>query len=90
MMDADPIVMHGVTEYAEEMSVSIRKTAGKCYSSKQGENREGFGREIVHAKNEGGHNCTEVDLEELLRWVAENRPQLYASFITESMMRDFT
>jgi len=86
----EPIVMCGVTEYAEEMEVSIRKTTGKYSHPKSKEERDGFGREVIHAINEGGHNCTEVDLEQLLKWVAENRPQQYANFITENMMRDYT
>jgi len=86
----EPIVMCGVTEYAEEMEVSIRKTTGKYAHHEPEEEWEGFGREVIHAKNEAGYNCTEVDLEQLLKWVAENRPQQYAYFITESMMRDYT
>ena len=32
------------------------------------------GRLIIRAYNEGGHNCTEVDLKQLLAWLKINLP----------------
>ena len=34
------------------------------------------GNLVVLAINEGGYNCTAVDLRQLLRWVAKNAPEL--------------
>ena len=34
------------------------------------------GRAVVRAYNQGGHDLTEVDLLDLLRWLAANRPDL--------------
>lgn len=86
----DAIVMCGVDEYCEEMDVSLVQTTGKYKHGIPDEQREGFGRLVVKAFNEGGCNSTEVDLEHLLKWVAENKPDLYMSFVTNSMMRDYT
>jgi len=57
--------MHGVSEYAEGMDVSIK---------------EENGRYVVVALNEAGFNCTKVDLEQLLEWVANNRSNLYNKY----------
>lgn len=71
------MIMDGVTEYAEGYPVRIRATEG-VWRSTGGpkESRPGFGRLVVAAVNEGGHNCTEVDLVELLAWVKTHRPDL--------------
>lgn len=57
------IEMENVREYAEEMPVSLIK-------------HEDNGRLVVLALNESGHNCTYVDLDDLLQWVRTNRPDL--------------
>ena len=84
------IVLEGVNEYIEGMHVSIRVTDGTYMGARtEKKDRPGFGREVIFALNEGGYNSTEVDLEQLLEWVAENRPEQYARFITESILRDY-
>ena len=54
--------MDGVTEYCECEDVKIKGKAGN---------------EIIEALNEGGHNCTQVDLRELLGWIKKNRPDIW-------------
>jgi len=53
----------GVTEYCEEMAVSITETPDAE-------------RLVVRALNEGGHNSTEVDLLQLIAWLKTNKPEL--------------
>jgi len=53
--------MNNIREYAEKMPVNIKKI------------RE---RWIIEAKNEGGCNCTHVDLIDLLEFVKESMPEL--------------
>lgn len=48
-------IMEGVREHAEEYPVSLRVTEK--------------GRIGIYAMNEGGYNCTVVDLLDLLEWV---------------------
>lgn len=74
--DLERIVMCGVTEYAEESDVKLVKKES--------------GRYVVDATNEGGFNGTEVDLEQLLDWIAKNKPEIYMRYVTEQMMRDYT
>jgi hypothetical protein len=38
--------------------------------------KERDGRLIIEALNEGGHNGTEVDLMDVIKWVEVNRPDL--------------
>lgn len=66
--------MLGVTEYAEGMTVELTKTTGG-YISPDNKN-SGAGRWVVLAKNEGGCNCTEVDVIEMVDWLWKNRPDL--------------
>ena len=54
-MRTEKIVMEGVREYCEGMDVRLEK------------NKEG--RWVIDARNEGGHNSTEVDLLDLLQWL---------------------
>ena len=65
------IEMEGVREYAEYMPVRLIKRH-PCYM----EHYESEQRWVIDAVNEGGHNGTEVDLVDLLRWLKENRPEL--------------
>ncbi len=55
--------LEGVREHAEGSWVSIKAD-------------EDTGRECVLAYNEGGHNCTLVDLLDLVEWIKANRPEL--------------
>lgn len=57
----EAIIMEGVTEYAEGMDVSLSTRNGRL---------------TIDAKNEGGHNGTDVDLVQLLLWVQKNLPEL--------------
>lgn len=43
-----------------------------------GENKQGIDPNtlVIRALNEGGYNCTEVDLLHLINWVKENMPEL--------------
>lgn len=55
-------LMVGVREYAEGGSPEF--------------GQRGDGRKVIRAYNEGGHACTEVDLEDLLEWLGTNyKPQ---------------
>jgi hypothetical protein len=63
MREEDGTLMDGVTEYTEGYGVRLVETTGA-------------GRLVVNALNEAGHNCTAVDLLELLAWVKANRPDL--------------
>lgn len=57
---ATQVTLTGVREYWEERPVTICKN-------------EENGRLVIHATNEGGHNATEVDLRDLLGWLAKNK-----------------
>ena len=58
ILRAQRIVMKGVREYCEEMDVALSRTTE--------------GRLVIEARNEGGYNCTQVDLEDLLDWLRKN------------------
>jgi len=62
-MTAMEVTMEGVREYCEERQVEF-------------DHRDG--RPVVRATNEAGHNCTEVDLLDLIAWIKANRPELLA------------
>ena len=76
-----------VHEYAEERPVEIvnlnkeqRLRYGKepeCVLSDVVYNAYMEERLVILAKNEGGCNCTEVDLIELLTWVKNNIPDVW-------------
>ncbi len=34
------------------------------------------GRLVIRAFNEGGYNCTDVDLLDVIDWVKQNKPEL--------------
>lgn len=70
------IELDGVTEYCEEMPVEIAETAGLYIPGIAPDERPGHGRLVLRARNEGGHNATEVDLLELIAWLKNNRPDL--------------
>ena len=77
-----PIIMSGVAEYLKEEKITIFiNDDRKC---------SGYGREVICAESEGGYHSIQIDLEQLLDWFSKNRPEQYAKFITESMMRLYT
>lgn len=78
MRETNGTPMVGVTEYAEGFEVRLVETDGAYNSGKPESERPGRGRLAIKALNEGGHNCTEVDLLEVLAWVKANRPDLMA------------
>lgn len=57
----EAIIMEGVTEYEEGMDVRLSTRNGRL---------------TIDAKNEAGHNGTDVDLVQLLLWVQKNLPEL--------------
>ena len=59
-----------IREYAEGMDVVIRKDDD---TTRHG---DGSTRYVVHALNEGGYNCTDVDLKDIIAYVKENLPEL--------------
>ena len=56
-MKEQTVVMEGVREYAEGFDVALMRTDE--------------GRIVIQAENEGGCNCTRVDLVDLLKWLTE-------------------
>ena len=70
------IEMDGVTEYAEGMPVILTQTDGVDDPWIPKDQRVGRGRLVVQAKNEGGFNCTHVDILQLVAWLKANRPDL--------------
>lgn len=54
--------MDGVSEYAEGYDVELLL------------NDEGI--LVIRALNEGGYNCTEVDLIQLINWLKQEHPDL--------------
>jgi len=56
------LTMEGVREYAEEMDVQLVQ--------------QDDGRWVIKAKNEAGHNCTLVDVLDLVNWLYMNKPDL--------------
>lgn len=59
---AKETIMDGVREYEWEMPIHLAQTDD--------------GRLVIEAFSEGGWSGTQVDLLDLLRWLAENRPDL--------------
>lgn len=70
-MESDTAILKlvGVREYAEGLPVEID------FSNSEPDTR----RLVVRARNEAGHNHTEVDLLDLLGWLHLNRPDLMAA-----------
>ena len=76
---ANDLPMDGVTEYCEGLPVHLAKTSGTYTDpTTPSETWLGHGRLCVQAQNEGGHNCTQVDLIELLVWFRRHQPDLLA------------
>lgn len=72
-MPKDEVIMTEIREYAEEYPVQIRLL--KEVSEIKGFNK-GLGRYVIIAENEGGYNCTSVDLLDVLEWVKKHKPEL--------------
>ena len=64
--------MSGVREYSEGDSVDLdlRQSDDK---------KDGDGRFVIIASNQGGHDCTQVDLLDLLVWIRTYRPEIWKS-----------
>jgi hypothetical protein len=56
-------VMSGVREYSDGHLVELR---------------EYDGRDVVLAWNQGAHDCTQVDLLDLIAWIRKNKPEILA------------
>lgn len=54
-----PVEMEGVREYAEGLPVELLRD-------------KETGRPLIRAFNEAGHNCTEIDLLDLLAWLGRS------------------
>ena len=72
------ITCTGVREYSEAMPVTIMPGEGHWGSGPK-ESWEGRGRLVVRAVNEGGYNCTDVDLLELLSFVKQHMTAVWNS-----------
>lgn len=70
------VIMEGVQEYCEGGVVRIFRTTGTYKYNTEQEKQTGYGRLVILAENEGGNNCTEVDLLQLIKWLKENMPEL--------------
>lgn len=72
------VKMWGVREYAENYDVFLRHLTEEDadFARRLGDLPEEPGREVIVAYNEGGFNCTEVDLLDLIDWLKANRPEL--------------
>jgi len=57
-MEAQRIVMEGVREYAEDFAVELLYVDDRL---------------VIYAENEGGCNCTQVDLTDVLEWIAAHK-----------------
>ena len=62
-----------MSEYCEGFPVEIIETDGGYDECNK---LFGVGRLAIRAANEGGFDCTEVDLIELIEWVKKNMPEL--------------
>ena len=69
-------IMEGVTEYAEGYPVELVQADGIYESFTPKEKWVGNGRLVIRALNEGGNNCTSVDVVELIAWLRANRTDL--------------
>jgi len=74
-----------IHEYCEEMEVEIKQLIpeeGERYKNIINERSyQGYieSRWIVEASNEGGHNNTQIDLIDLLKYIKINMPDLWNS-----------
>jgi hypothetical protein len=68
VLDDDDVVavMEGVRNYDEDTPFLSTKVL-----------EDGSKRLTICAPTEGGYNCTDIDLLDLLDWVKKNRPELW-------------
>ena len=59
-------IMASVREYGDGMPVELGLIQGQQI------------RPIVVAKNQNGHDCTAIDLLDIIEWVKDNMPELLA------------
>lgn len=55
--------IEGVREYSEEMPVEIADTVHSEYTNAPS------GKKVIVAYNEAGHNCVQIDFEDLKKWI---------------------
>lgn len=67
--EGDPIEMKDVAEYAEGYEVELVR-----WHAEQTRNRGE--RWAVKAINQAGHDCTAIDVLDLIAWLRKNRPDL--------------
>ena len=60
-------ILTEIRDYSEELPVKIEKTVLP----------KGNARWVIHAKNEGGYNGTQVDLLDVLEFVKKNMPDIW-------------
>ena len=74
------IILKDVIEYCEGLDVEIANTNGTyVHYAAPKEQNPGYGRLVIRAYNEGGHNTTEVDLIELLTQIKKTMPEIWAT-----------
>lgn len=61
------IILNGVNEYSESYDVKLLIIGPNEYT------KPTTPRIVIKALNEGGYNCTQVDLLQLLDWVENNQ-----------------
>lgn len=72
-----------IREYSEGMPVTMGEVVLDTYGVKQFPHMKiGDRRLVVVAANEGGYNCTQVDLLDVLEWVGANRPDLLRTYFS--------
>ena len=69
-------IMTGVTEHSNGLDIQIGKK--EC------------GRYVVSAISSCGSTGYQVDAEEMLHWIAENKPELYIKYVTAHMLMNHT
>lgn len=66
--------MKGVREYAENDDVELLEPNDEQRS--RWAPSPGSDRYVIRAWNEGGHNCVEIDVLDLVAWLKKHRPDL--------------
>ena len=74
------IICTGVKEYNEEYDVVMKYRNNGSRNIRDGKMEKkyyGYGRLVIEAVNEGGCNCVNIDLLQLLSFTKTNFPRLY-------------
>lgn len=83
LSDSNELLMNGVREYNENYPVSVQLITDESLSyfcdSKNEKINHGLNRLVISALNEGGHNSTQVDLIDLLKYVKTNFSEFWNS-----------